>query len=152
MYDARQIANWFVEKGQQSGQRFSIMELLKLVYISHGWHLEVFDKPLFSNRIEAWKFGPVIPDVYNAFRHQGVYVSNKVAMNETPLSAADEGLLNEVFDIYGKMPAFKLSNITHETGGPWDVIQRTQGLFSKIGDDLIKAHYEQKRMRTKATA
>ena len=38
MYDARQIANWFVRRAAQDGRRLTIMQVLKLVDISHGWH------------------------------------------------------------------------------------------------------------------
>ncbi|AVW92216.1 Panacea domain-containing protein [Celeribacter baekdonensis] len=62
-YDARQIANWFVVRAQREGRTLSIMSLLKLTYIAHGWHLEMQEVPLFSNRIEAWQYGPVIPEV-----------------------------------------------------------------------------------------
>ena len=151
-YDARQIANWFVSKGQESGKHFSIMELLKLVYISHGWHLEVFGQPLIRNRIEAWKFGPVIPDVYSAFRPQGVTVKQPVALSSAPLPPQVEKLLEEVMAIYGKMPAFKLSDITHEAGGPWDITTVNKGFFGEIDNDLIRQHYVQKRNNVKVAS
>jgi uncharacterized phage-associated protein len=144
-YDARQIANWFVREGGKHGKYFSIMELLKLVYITHGWHLEIFSTPLFSNRIEAWKFGPVIPDVYSAFRPQGVTVNQPVMIQETPVAPQVEKLLGEIYNIYGGMQAFKLSEITHEGGGPWDTVSRTKGFFGEIDDRLIRDHYRQKR-------
>jgi len=145
-YDARQIANWFVKEGQKDGKKFSIMELLKLVYIAHGWHLEIFKQPLFGNRIEAWKFGPVVPDVYSAFRPQGVTISSTVPIAEVELTDRKRKLLQEIYKIYGPMPAFKLSDITHEVGGPWDVTTKTKGAFGEIDDVLIKSHYEQKRV------
>ena len=38
------------------------MQLLKLIYVAHGWHLETSSgNPLIQNKIEAWKFGQVIP-------------------------------------------------------------------------------------------
>jgi hypothetical protein len=71
-YDARQIANWFIERSSREGRPLSIMSLLKLAYISHGWRLEMQNRPLFHNRIEAWQHGPVIPDVYKTLRPQGL--------------------------------------------------------------------------------
>jgi len=146
MYDARQIANWFVERANKDGRRLSIMSLLKLVYISHGWHLEMRKAPLFPNKIEAWKYGPVIPDVYAAFRSQGVDVSNPVRIGGPPLAPSDAHLLEEVYRIYGSLPAIKLSQMTHERGGPWDEATKRWGWFAPIPNDLIQHHYEKKRL------
>ncbi|MGA0540298.1 Panacea domain-containing protein, partial [Neotabrizicola sp. VNH66] len=99
-YDARQVANWFVTSAQREGRTLSIMSLLKLTYIAHGWHLETQNEPLFGNRIEAWQYGPVIPDVYNDFRRQGVAVTGTV--NTVPKCAfdpVDESLLDQVWNI-----------------------------------------------------
>lgn len=66
------------------GRPLSVMELIKLTYISHGWHLEMYGGPLFHNRIEAWRHGPVIPDVYHAFQSQGLDVRHPVLGQPPP--------------------------------------------------------------------
>ena len=145
MYDARQIANWFIRRAAQDERVLSIMSLLKLIYISHGWHLESQKSPLFSNRIEAWQYGPVIPDVYRDFRKQGISVASPLNIPEAELEESDEKLLEEIYEIYGKMPPFRLSHLTHVPGGPWDIMVKTGGHFTEIPDDLIKQHYQLKR-------
>ena len=145
MYDARQIANWFVGRAAAENRRLTIMQLLKLVYISHGWHLEMRKTPLIVNKIEAWKYGPVIPDVYNAFRAQGVQPSTAVATHPNTVEARDEHLLEQIYNLYGKMSAMQLSDITHEPGGPWDLSSKQWGYFAPIPNDLIQQHYELKR-------
>lgn len=145
-YDARQIANWFVTRAQRDGKTLSIMSLLKLTYIAHGWHLETQNLPLFSNRIEAWQYGPVVPDVYRDFRRQGINVSTPV--NSAPnveLSKEDEDFLEQIYSIYGRLAPFQLSDITHVPGGPWDIATKTGGYYAKIPDELIKQHYVLKR-------
>ncbi|WP_085032293.1 Panacea domain-containing protein [Ensifer aridi] len=147
MYDARQIANWFVNRAAQDRRTLSIMQLLKLVYISHGWHLEMRRSPLIMNKIEAWKYGPVIPDVYNAFRRQGVTPTAPVPALGPQVAPHDAHLLEQIYSGYGKLPAMTLSDLTHEPGGPWDTAIKNGGLFSPITDDLILPHYQQKRAR-----
>ena len=149
-YDARQIANWFVNRAQRDGRSMSIMSLLKLTYIAHGWHLEMQDAPLFKNRIEAWQYGPVIPDVYNAFRRQGINVTGPVSVKQCALEADDEKLLEQVYDIYGSLSAFQLSDLTHVTGGPWDIASKTGGNYALIHEELIKKHYVMKRLEAEA--
>lgn len=149
-YDARQVANWFVTRALRERRTLSIMSLLKLTYIAHGWHLETQNSPLFGNRIEAWQYGPVIPDVYNDFRRQGVGVSGTV--NSVPhctFDPADETLLDQIWDIYGKLSAFRLSDLTHVAGGPWDIATKTGGFYAPIPDELIHQHYTVLRARSK---
>lgn len=145
VYDARQVANWFTDRALRDGRSLSIMSLLKLTYIAHGWHLETQHKPLFQNHIQAWQYGPVIPDVYNAFRRQGINVSGPVPVPPAQFSTEDENLLEQIYDVYGSLGAFQLSEITHVTGGPWDIATKTGGYYATIPDELIKQHYEMKR-------
>ena len=151
MYDARHIANWFVQRAMSEHKRLSIMQLLKLVYISHGWHLELRKRPLFSNRIEAWRHGPVIPDVYHAFRGQGIYAANTVdGYKPEEVIKYDSELLEQIYNIYGGHSPFQLSDLTHTKGGPWDQATNKFGYFAPITDDLIQAHYEKIRRAASA--
>ncbi len=148
-YDARQIANWFVERARADGKVLSIMSLLKLTYIAHGWHLEMKKRPLFNNKIEAWQYGPVIPDVYNAFRPQGFSAVKTVPLNSDTQPQQDDELLQQIWDIYGDMSAFQLSDLTHELGGPWHLASETGGYYAPIPNEMIQNHYELKRLRSK---
>ncbi|MGQ3672296.1 Panacea domain-containing protein [Xanthobacter sp. TB0136] len=145
MYDARQVANWFVERAKEDGRSLTIMQLLKLVYIAHGWYLEMSKSPLIRNRIEAWQYGPVIPDVYEGFRPKGIKVEEPVDGYEIPRNAFVDRVLNHVYDTYGKMTASRLSTLTHEVGGPWHKATSTYGYFAPITDDMILPHYQEKR-------
>ncbi len=150
MYDARQIANWFVERAARDGRRFTIMQLLKLVYISHGWHLEMHASPLINNKIEAWKFGPVIPDVYNTFRRQGVEINAPVQVDNRPIPPHVAHLLDQIYSSYGNLSAQRLSDITHEDGSPWKQATLLWGYFAPIPNELILPHYQAKRQRAAA--
>jgi len=110
------------------------------------------EAPLFSNRIEAWQYGPVIPEVYNAFRTQGINVSGPVSAPTKEITPEDESLLEQVYTIYGSLSAFQLSNLTHVPGGPWDIATKTGGNYALIHDDLIKQHYKVKRVEANAQA
>jgi len=146
-YDARHIANWFVARAGQESRSLSIMSLLKLTYIAHGWHLEMRKAPLFENRIEAWQYGPVIPDVYNDYRKQGVSISSTDPRHNVKIDDATNALLEDIWKIYGNMTPFKLSDLTHESGGPWDIASKMGGNYAAIPNELIQQHYEMKRMK-----
>ena len=145
MYDARQIANWFIRRARSEGRTLSIMSVLKLTYIAHGWHLEMRKAPLFRNKIEAWQRGPVIPDVYSAFRRQGVHVT-ELDMSYPPiLNPYDDGFLEQIYSSYGRLDPFQLSEMTHEPGGPWERASKRGGHYAPMNDDEIRQHYEAKR-------
>ncbi len=144
-YDARQIANWFIERAAEDGRTLSIMSLLKLVYIAHGWRLEMQSRPLFHNRIEAWKFGPVIPDVYKEFRPQGINASEPDPDFRAPDAPQDIEFLDQIYSIYGSMSPFHLSELTHSRGGPWETARSIGGWYAEIPNELIQSHYIVKR-------
>jgi uncharacterized phage-associated protein len=60
MADVFDVAQFILE---ECGE-VSAMKLQKLVYYSQAWHAVWTDKELFENRIEAWKDGPVCPDLW----------------------------------------------------------------------------------------
>ena len=39
------------------------VKVQKLLYYCHGWHLAFTGNPMFSERVEAWELGPVVPAV-----------------------------------------------------------------------------------------
>jgi uncharacterized phage-associated protein len=147
-YDARQITNWFIQRAAADGRTLSIMSLLKLTYIAHGWRLEMQGQPLIANRVEAWQHGPVIPDVYQAFRPQGISPSIVDPDFPAPTDAQDVEFLDQIYKIYGHLSPFKLSELTHVMGGPWETARKWGGWYAEIPNDLIQSHYVAKRQST----
>lgn len=144
-YDALKIANWFISRAQRDDKILTVMMILKMCYIAHGWHLESREMPLFWNRIEAWQYGPVIRDVYFAFRLQGLEVAEQALVEGEEIDPDVREFLEEVYQIYGDLPAFWLSELTHVSGGPWDIATKERGYYALIPDALIKEHYVMKR-------
>lgn|SRR5690606_32650543 len=135
MYDARGVANYFLDRSDERGIEISTMTLLKVLYFAHGWHLAKHQKPLVAQPFEAWKHGPVIRVVYDQLKQWGAkpiqgrlrffdanicgYVDAKVQPD-----SETEQFLNSIFDYYARFHAFRLSDLTHEPGSPWDVVWR----------------------------
>jgi uncharacterized phage-associated protein len=70
-FSARAVANYFIEKASSEGRTLDPMQLQKLVYFAHGWHLALTGKPLIRERVEAWPYGPVVSDLFQAFKRWG---------------------------------------------------------------------------------
>ena len=47
------------------------MQLNKLCHLVNGFTLRERKDPAFYSIVEAWKYGPVIPEVYEAYKHYG---------------------------------------------------------------------------------
>jgi len=114
---ANQVADYLLWFGAEHGDPLSNLKLQKLVYYAQAWHLALFKKPLFSERLEAWVHGPVEPKLYRRFKAYGfglVPPPNK----KPALPARIENHLKEVFSVYGRYSAWDLERMTHaET--PW---------------------------------
>src|ERR1700743_3270603 len=70
-YPASLIAYAFVVQGISEGNPITQMKLQKIVYFAQGVYLNLFNKPLVREAFQAWKFGPVVPDIYRIFKFYG---------------------------------------------------------------------------------
>ncbi|MCY4005557.1 MAG: DUF4065 domain-containing protein [Rhodobacteraceae bacterium] len=142
-YDSREIANWFIRRGLDENQPLSLLKLIKLIYIAHGWSLAIREKPLIIDRIEAWERGPVVPPVYYAFRPFGVKQTATFGMNEAGIDAETQDLLSAIYGNYKDLTGQQLSELTHLPGSPWARIIQTKGRFAEIPHELISQHYKE---------
>jgi uncharacterized phage-associated protein len=128
MYPASTIAYAFVKKGMDEGNPISQMKLQKMVYFAHGIHLAIHQKPLIKDAVQVWKFGPVIPSLYQAFKLYGsnpitdFSLANNVASNALGVATLDTDALQTINMTWGalcNLNALQLSNWTHTAGSPW---------------------------------
>ena len=131
------------------------MKIQKLVYIAHGWHLGLYDEPLCSEIVQAWKWGPVFHDLYHAVKHWGNRSIREPVQDywdeeEVPPvpdnDSFESELIKDVWNIYQGYTGSQLSRLTHASGTPWDdVVQEREGRwYPEISDDRIKRHYNGK--------
>lgn len=141
------IANAFLKLADDQGVDLSPMQIQKLVYFSHGWHL-AFDKgALCSERAQAWRWGPVFPSLYHALKHWG---SGAIEERITaPWDVTDEfesNLIARVWEVYGDMTAVALSQLSHDPEGPWQMV-RSQSHGDRnvdIPNPMIRKYFQKK--------
>lgn len=147
-HDPRVIANKILDLRAETGEPLTIMQLIKLAYIADGWTLALLNKPLANEAPEAWQYGPVYRSIYNAFSGLGSRpVSGRAYVRGTQIpltedfSPDEEKILRMVVNSYGKLPAFTLSNLTHQPGTPWSSAYE-KGVYSDIDADEMRQHFE----------
>ena len=95
----------------------SAMKLHKLVYYCQAWSLVWEDRPIFSESIEAWVNGPVVPALYE--KHKGEFQLMEWRAGEIDnLDAHDKETINVVLEAYADKDAQYLSDLTHSEL-PW---------------------------------
>lgn len=141
------------------------MKLQKLVYFAHGWHLALKRRPLCSEHVQAWTWGPVFPELYHNVKRWGKQpiVGRVQALEFTPpkirFTTPDlpveevyaRGLCDRIWEVYGKMSGLALSVLTHESGSPWERV-RTESNGARdqvIPNELIAEHFAQKIERNR---
>lgn len=154
-YSATLIADYILT---QSDKPLTMLHVIKLTYISHGWHLAVYSgKPLISDEIEAWRYGPVIPTLYRALRSYGKetiykllycgtglhtkYIDDRKKFMEKRICEQSQQLINRVLGEYGTLTAMELSALTHQKGTPWSDYYVEGQYFTPIPNKAIREHY-----------
>ena len=149
-HDARNVADALIERASQNGRPLTPMQIIKLVYISHGWMLGLYDRPLITQPVEAWKYGPVVNDVYQTFKaYGGSHVQDTIGSDREVFDAIEADLLDQVESKYGGLSGIALSRMTHAPGTPWYTIWNMDGQNAVIPNDLIEEHYAQKARAAK---
>ena len=81
-----EIANEFIRRAAAEGRALTQMQLQKLVYIAHGWNLAINGDKLTSDDPQAWDYGPVYRDLWNALRSYGrAPVTREIRPRHPPL-------------------------------------------------------------------
>lgn len=145
MHDSRTVANRFLKLVREKGDSLTPMQVLKLVYIAHGWMLGLHGRPLIKDDVQAWQYGPVIPVLYSAMRrYGGSPVTTPVrAPTDDRLSAEEDDIIAQVYGSYGQFSGPALSRLTHARGTPWALTYVPGEFGSSISQDLIEDHYKQ---------
>ncbi len=140
--DVMTVADDILRAGKARGLSFTPLQVVKLTYIAHGYALGLGVGDLFNSRIEAWKYGPVIPDLYHTTK---IWGRSPIPFNKISDGRALTGdaarVVDFVLDRYGDKDGIYLSNLTHRAGTPWATVYR-EGANVEIPDELIASHYQ----------
>lgn len=125
------------------------LKIQKLLYYAQGYHLAYFEKPLFNDTIEAWRYGPVVPEVYrklSRFNRNPVDIEYLKSQNGDDVGILPDGetrrLLTSVFEQLGQYSAWKLMEMTHKES-PWETTEQN----AEITKDKLESFFSERIAR-----
>lgn len=146
MHSATKVAKYLIDtlNNQQGCRDVTLLKVIKLTYIAHGWMLALCDRPLISEDVEAWQYGPVIPELYRDLKQFGRdHITTLNDAYHVELDEQESSIVEQVCEIYGKYTASQLVGMTHAKGTPWSDIWRAgKGFRVIISNESIKAYYK----------
>jgi len=150
-YSANTIAYAFVQKGISEGKYMTQMKLQKMVYFAHGYHLAKYGEALVKEVFQAWKYGPVIPSIYQSYKLYGsdpIFNTELIAksvndfLNPTELSESAKDAIDYTWQLTRKLSANQLSNWTHIDGSPWAKVYNPIEWSIPIDNNSIKEYFK----------
>lgn len=134
MYSALDVARFVINYSNEKDYGISNLKLQKILYfIQAGFLLSLKgQKPCFNDCIEAWDFGPVVPEVYQEFKQYGSgsiptvdsYIKfvgwdvQREKFDDSVINDDDKQLIKRIVDKFACYSATDLVKLTHNQA-PW---------------------------------
>ena len=138
MYKAMELSTYIVSKCIKEDCPISNLQLQKILYYIQKAFLNRGDRA-FSDNIEAWQFGPVVPNVYD---HYCGYGAMPISFSSIKCDVAkeDKQLIDSIVESKRVLAPWDLVEETHKKGGAWDKTYKNgSGSHEVIPTELIKA-------------
>jgi hypothetical protein len=148
------ISNNILNRAFNEGIYISPMKLQKIMYYVASEFAKATNHPLFSEKFEAWQYGPVLPSVYREFRpFNGRLITNYAIQdalgNAYVIDESTDVHLKEALDrVWNRtrnLGAVELSRLTHAEGSAWYKAWK-RGANSLLDNDEVRndGTYQQK--------
>ncbi|KKR18344.1 MAG: Prophage ps3 protein 01 [candidate division CPR2 bacterium GW2011_GWC1_41_48] len=121
--NAIDIANYFVVLASHIDENdLTNLKLQKLLYFAQGKYIAQYKNPIFDEEIEAWALGPVVKNVYSAFKSCGNFPITVFDVPAEPQNISQQlgDFLNKIWEDVGKFSASFLVKQTHKPNTPWN--------------------------------
>lgn len=138
MYTAINLSKYIVSKCIEDDHPISNLQLQKILYYIQKDFLSR-DDLAFSDAIEAWQFGPVVPNVYYYYCGYGAMPISS-AYEKYEVDAKDKNAINVIVECKRDLDPWIMVAETHKANGAWDQIyKKGLGNHQVIPTELIKA-------------
>ena len=138
-YSAVELSKYIITKCAMDNKPISNLQLQKILYFIQKEYLQKKGVPAFEDPIEAWQFGPVVPNVYYRFcGYGGMPILSEYTSD---ICEEDKKFIDPLVDEKRCLDPWDLVKETHKAGSAWSYTyangignHRTRSL------ELIKQH------------
>lgn len=136
-YNVLDICRHVINYSNEHDYGISNLKLQKVLYFIQAYFLinKKNHNPCFDEKIEAWDFGPVVPEAYHEYKQYGngdiptiksyfyidkddIWNSKRVEYNDDIINPNDKQLIDKVIDKFSDYSATDLVSLTHRQS-PW---------------------------------
>ena len=149
------VAREFMNLARNDELHIDSIQLQKLVFLAHGWSFPFLGGLLVTDRVEAWTYGPVFPELYVVLKKHGAREVDNVSMSirerltrKNDLDKNEKKLVKAVFEAYGKFSAKQLIKLTQEKGGPWDNTKPGSEIDSNLIENFFARQHAEQENKT----
>ena len=115
---ASKVASYIVAKCANDFSPITNLQLQKILYYIQKKYMAsggyAFDDDFF-----AWKYGPVIPEVYHAYSYYGGLPLYNAEEKDVELSKSDRDIIDPIVETKRKLWPWQMVEETHRAGGAW---------------------------------
>jgi uncharacterized phage-associated protein len=161
MYDVKTISSYFIDKANKIEidewvfEWISHLKLQKILYFSQAIFMAVKWTPAFIEKIYAWKYWPVVKEIYDEYSKNRKMWNRLLSQNEildndfnNIITLEDKKILFNVWAEFWQFSANQLVNITHKHS-PWknaykelqEIWWKESWISIEITTEVLKNYY-----------
>lgn len=137
MYNVLDVCRYAINYSNDKEYGISNLKLQKILYFIQACFLTNTESqaPCFREKIEAWDFGPVVPEAYREYKQYGssniptivsfvdfdeedLWNTRRIDYDGDIIALSDKMLINAVIDKFADYSATDLVTLTHNQA-PW---------------------------------
>ena len=119
------------------------LKLQKILYFVQLEFLDKIGEVLFTDGIEAWKYGPVVSRTYSHYRKYSDLPITDTFLPRTTFTRSEDLVINRVVREYIRTNEWELVRITHEQG-PWKKVY-VEGENRVISEEHLRDFVKERR-------
>lgn len=136
VHDVCALLGLLSEQKNDDKWKITHLKLQKLLYFAQGFCLGINKKRLFDEVIEAWRHGPVCPNIYHEYKHKSYHVITSTELcgdiENIRKNKAAFNVIKKTWILLGSLSGTQLEAITHQES-PWQYAIQ-QGNNTEITD------------------
>lgn len=138
MYTVKDVASYVVTKCDNDLMPVSNLKLQKILYYIQKKYMKK-GMEAFAEDFQAWKYGPVVPEIYHYYSYYGGLPLTTVPNDAVDIQEADRAIIDSIVEEKRLMRPWQLVSETHKPGGAWALTYKGgAGNRRKIEKDLIR--------------